>query len=64
MSDRTWVRLPFRGWYSKLDGSNMEDHGCPPDIVVANHPDVLARGGDTQLDRAIEELMNELGDRQ
>lgn len=53
--DGTVLRMPLRGWYTRFDGRNQEGNGCPPDIVVENLPDELARGIDRQLERAIEE---------
>ena len=65
LGDGSWLRLPFRGWYSRFDsrdpeglgGSNLEGTGCPPDIVIENHPDDLLRGVDLQLDRALQEAL-------
>jgi tricorn protease len=58
--DGSYLRLPFRGWHSKLDGSNLEGTGCMPDIVVENVPGDLARGVDLQLARAIEEALRQV----
>ncbi len=57
LGDGSWLRLPFRGWTSRLDGSNLEGTGCMPDIVIENHPDDIARGIDLQLDRALQEAL-------
>lgn len=57
LGDGSWLRLPFRGWTSRLDGSNLEGTGCLPDIVIENHPDDIARGIDLQLDRALQEAL-------
>ena len=59
--DGSFLRLPERGWYTKLNGANQEGTGCPPDIVVANLPGDLARGKDAQLERAIAEALKEIG---
>ena len=45
----------FAGWYPD-GGWLIENHGVDPDILVQNLPQELARGVDTQLDRAIAEL--------
>jgi tricorn protease len=58
--DGSYVRLPFRGWTSKLDGSPLEGTGCLPDIAVADLPGDLARGTDAQLERAIEEALRQV----
>ncbi len=60
LGDGAYLRLPFRGWTSKLDGSNLEGTGCMPDIVVANLPGEMARGLDRQLQRALEEALARL----
>lgn len=54
LGDGSWIRLPFRGWTSRFDGSNEELTGCPPDVPVANLPSELGRGEDAQLRRAAE----------
>jgi len=62
LQDGSWLRLPFRGWYSKLDGSNMERTGCTPDHVVANPPGDLIHGRDPQLERAIAAALEQIED--
>ncbi|MCK4413779.1 MAG: PD40 domain-containing protein [Candidatus Eisenbacteria sp.] len=58
--DGAWVRLPGRGWYSNLDGSNLEGTGCLPDIEVENPPGAMVRGVDHQLERAIAEALRQI----
>ncbi|MBU1699408.1 MAG: hypothetical protein KJ970_16635 [Candidatus Eisenbacteria bacterium] len=58
--DGSRLRLPGRGWISKLDGSNMERVGCTPDIVVENRPDALQRGVDQQLEVAVQLALQEI----
>ncbi len=55
------LRLPRVGWYS-LDGKNLENWGIEPDILVEQDPADRARGADTQLVRAVTEVMAEIGD--
>ncbi len=57
--DGSSMRLPGSGWY-KLDGTNMEGTGVRPDIVVEISPEDEIAGRDTQLWRAIEEILKEL----
>jgi len=38
-----------------------EGHGVDPDIAVGEDPTALARGNDPQLERAIEEVLRQLG---
>jgi tricorn protease len=58
--DGSYVRLPFRTWFSKLDGSELEGTGCLPDIPVANLPGDMARGVDAQLERAVAEARRQV----
>ena len=58
--DGTRVRMPFRGWWVKETGDNMEKVPAIPDIEVFNPPAYKARGIDPQLKRAVAELLKEL----
>lgn len=60
LADGSYLRLPFRKWVSRLDGSNEEGTGCAPDVSVENLPGDLARGIDLQLARAIEEALRQI----
>lgn len=57
--DGTSVRLPFRGWYLP-DGTDMENNGAIPDIVVEQTPEDESRSHDAQLQSAVEDLMTRL----
>lgn len=57
--DGTTIRLPFRGWYLP-DGSDMENNGAMPDIVVEQTPESEAAGEDLQLKAAVEDLLRRL----
>ena len=59
--DGTSLRLPFRGWYLP-DGSDMENNGAMPDIVIEQTPDDEVAEHDAQLQAAVEDLMRRLGD--
>jgi tricorn protease len=54
--DGTRVRTPFRGWYL-LDGTDMENNGAMPDIVVPMTPQAEAAGEDPQIEAAVRELL-------
>jgi tricorn protease len=54
--DGTHVRLPFRGWFSN-DGTDMENHGAIPDILVPQTPEAESRDEDEQLTAAVEDLL-------
>ncbi len=59
--DDTYVRLPFRGWYL-LDGTDMENNGAMPDIVVPQTPEDETADFDRQLKAATEDLMSRLSE--
>ena len=56
-----YVRMPFRAWYVKKTGSNMEnDAPAMPDYFVKNKPGWGARGEDAQLQKAVDVLLEEI----
>ena len=58
--DGSIVRMPFRGWWAKETGKNMELVPAEPDIEVFNPPAYKAKGIDPQLERAVKELLKQL----
>lgn len=60
MMDGSFIRLPFRGWYTKATDKNQELGAATPDIIVYNAPDWIATGTDDQLKAAVDELLKEL----
>jgi tricorn protease len=54
------LRLPFRGWYGIESGQDMELNGAEPDITIWPQPGEPARGIDSQLDKAIELLAEDV----
>ena len=58
--DGSYVRMPFRGWYVKATGENMENGPAVPDYVLDNKPDSKAKGEDEQLKKAVEVLLEQL----
>ncbi|MEO1130580.1 MAG: S41 family peptidase [Planctomycetota bacterium] len=58
--DGTWVRRPFRGWFLP-DGTDMENNGAVPDIIVPQSPDdevaESPHGYDAQLKAAVVDLL-------
>ena len=54
--DGTSVRLPFRGWFLP-DGTDMENNGAMPDIVVEQTPEDESLNHDAQLKAAVDDLM-------
>jgi tricorn protease len=57
--DGTTVRMPTRGWYL-LDGTDMENNGAVPDIVVPQTPQAESADRDEQLKAAVDDLMKRL----
>lgn len=57
--DGSMFRVPRTGVFT-AKGINMEKEGVVPDILVEPHPDDLARGIDTQLDKSVEVLLQDL----
>jgi len=58
--DGSFVRLPFRAWYTKATDKNQELGPAVPDIIVNNSPDWIARGVDEQLKAAVDALLKDL----
>lgn len=57
--DGSAMRMPGTGWY-KVDGTNMEGTGATPDIIVEHSLNDLVSNNDKQLQRAIEEILQEI----
>lgn len=58
--DGSRVRMPYRGWWVKESGENMDFVPATPDIEVFNPPAYKAKGIDPQLKRAVEELLKQV----
>lgn len=56
--DGSYVRRPFRAWYVKSTGENMEHGPAVPDVLLENTPDYRT-GEDAQLKKAVEVLLKE-----
>lgn len=56
----SFLRLPFRAWYVKGTGQNMENGPAVPDVVLDNAPDSRAKGEDEQLQKAVEILLEQI----
>jgi tricorn protease len=57
--DGTTVRRPFRGWYLP-DGTDMENNGAVPDVLVLVNPGDEVEGVDPQLEAAVEAVMDDM----
>lgn len=58
--DGGMITVPTFRMYNPDGTWFKEGHGVDPDIEVLENPTLLAKGVDTQLDKAIEVLLNEL----
>lgn len=58
--DGSFVRMPFRAWYVKATGENMEHGPAVPDVIIDNTPDSKANGDDPQLKKSVEVLLSEM----
>lgn len=60
MMDGSRVRMPFRAWYVKATGENMEHGPAVPDVIVDYPPTAKGSGDDPQLKKAVEVLLEQL----
>ena len=58
--DGSYVRMPFRAWYVKATGENMEHGPAVPDVIIYNQPDSKVKGNDEQLAKAVDLLLQEV----
>ncbi len=58
--DGSYFRIPFRGWYVKGTGKNMENGPAVPDYIVETQPEDEANGIDRQLKKAVQVLLQQL----
>ena len=54
------MRLPFRGWFVKWTGEDMEMNGAVPNVIVWPKPAELPAGRDRQLNRAVKVLQKDI----
>lgn len=54
------MRLPFRGWFVKWTGEDMEMNGAVPNFIVWPLPTEIPSGRDRQLNRAIKVLQKDI----
>ena len=60
LMDGSFIRMPFRGWYLKDDGQDMELNGCMPDIRIAYTPQDEDQGRDPQLEAAMKACLEDV----
>ncbi|MFC1715981.1 S41 family peptidase, partial [Candidatus Poribacteria bacterium] len=54
------LRIPLRGWFLLNDGEDMELNGAVPDHIIWPAPGDMPGGKDTQLEKAIEVLLEDV----
>jgi tricorn protease len=60
LMDGGYVTVPEFAFINLEGQWDVENHGVDPDIDVDNRPDLVIKGEDPQLDRAIQEVMKKL----
>lgn len=60
LMDGSFVRMPFRAWFVKATGQNMENGPAIPDYVIENAADYRGKEEDEQLKKAVEVLLEQL----
>jgi C-terminal processing protease CtpA/Prc/tricorn protease-like protein len=60
LMDGFFIRVPFRAWYVKATGENMEHGPAVPDYIIYNQPDSRAKGNDEQLKKSVDVLLSEI----
>ncbi len=60
LMDGSFVRLPFRAWFTKATNKEQELGPCIPDMIIENDPDWIAKNTDAQLKAAVNELIKEI----
>jgi len=59
LMDGSYVRVPFRAWFTKATGKNQEIIPAVPDVILENSPDCKINTKDEQLKKAVELLLGE-----
>jgi tricorn protease len=60
LMDGGYVTVPEFAFINLKGQWDVENHGVDPDIEVDNRPDLVIKGGDPQLEKAIEVIMKKL----
>jgi len=60
LMDGGYITRPEAARYDLNSKWVIENHGVQPDIVVENRPDLVVKGQDPQLEKAIEVVMKEI----
>jgi tricorn protease len=60
LADGGYMTVPRFAFYNKDGTWGIEGHGVDPDIEVVDDPALMVDGGDPQLDKAIEVMLDEI----
>lgn len=60
LMDGGYITRPEFAMYGLDSKWLVENHGVQPDVVVDNPPDLVVKGQDPQLEKAVEMLMEEI----
>ncbi len=60
LTDGGYMTVPRFAFYNKDGTWGIEGHGVDPDIEVVDDPALMVDGGDPQLDKAIEVMLDEI----
>lgn len=60
LADGGYMSVPRFGFYNTDGTWGIEGHGVDPDIEVVDDPALMVDGGDPQLDKAIEVMLEEI----
>jgi len=60
LADGGYMSVPRFAFYNKDGTWGIEGHGVDPDIEVVDDPALMVDGGDPQLDKAIEVMLDEI----
>ncbi|HTE40820.1 MAG TPA: hypothetical protein VK629_08315, partial [Steroidobacteraceae bacterium] len=61
LTDGGYARAPMNGVFGPEGKWLIEQHGVDPDIVVDNLPHATFDGGDAQLETAVKDLLQTIG---
>jgi tricorn protease len=59
LMDGSTIRTPGSGLWN-VNGTNLENYGVPPDVYVDNTPGDFLQNRDTQVEKAVEVLKEEM----
>ncbi len=58
--DGSYVRVPFRAWFTKATEENQEHIPATPNVIIENAPDCKIKNQDAQLKKSVELLLEQM----